>query len=192
LFVREHNRRAQELADKYPTMTDNQLYNYARRFVIALLQVWGPHCRHGGAASCCQLLPGAASCCQLVHSAPPPGPPPPGFRVDDSEGCAMSWPSFPSPLLDYYLFGPQKITYDEYLPALLGHTLPAYSASSHTKYRELPPITTTEYVTVASRVLDSMVRDSIGFLFDNGSSITRSTPLNPKLPLVRAFALRSE
>jgi peroxidase len=39
LFVREHNRRATELANKYPFWTNDQLYPAARRFVTALIQV---------------------------------------------------------------------------------------------------------------------------------------------------------
>jgi hypothetical protein len=82
----------------------------------------------------------------------------------------------------------QKITYDEFLPALLGHSLPPYTSASYYSSASLqskPPLASTEYVTVASRVFDSMAPDFISFLFDNGSAITRATPLNPKMPVVR-------
>ncbi|KAJ3090061.1 hypothetical protein HK102_004771 [Quaeritorhiza haematococci] len=38
LFVREHNRRARELYDKFPLWSDEEIYQQARRWVIALIQ----------------------------------------------------------------------------------------------------------------------------------------------------------
>lgn len=85
----------------------------------------------------------------------------------------------------------QKITYDDYLPALLGHALPPYVFTSYTtpNIQNKPPLATTEYVTVTSRVVDSMAPDYIAFLHDNGSAITRATPLNPKMRVVRMLGI---
>jgi peroxidase len=38
LFIREHNRRARQLAGLYPSWTDEELYQEARRYVIALIE----------------------------------------------------------------------------------------------------------------------------------------------------------
>ena len=39
LFIREHNRRCDELAAANPTWPDDWIFEHARRFVIALHQV---------------------------------------------------------------------------------------------------------------------------------------------------------
>ncbi len=39
LFVREHNRRCDWLVSQYPSWGDEELYQAARRFIIALIQV---------------------------------------------------------------------------------------------------------------------------------------------------------
>ena len=39
LFVKEHNRRCDWLVSQYPSWSDEELYQAARRFIIALIQV---------------------------------------------------------------------------------------------------------------------------------------------------------
>ena len=98
LFLREHNRIAAQIAQRNPALTDEQIFQQARRTVIAELQ---------------------------------------------------------------------KITYDEFLPAILGKRLPAYKG-----YRKnVNPGIATEFSTAAFRVGHSMVGDDIEFLDNDGKEI---------------------
>lgn len=98
LFLREHNRLAGQIARRNPNLTDEQIFQQARRIVIAELQ---------------------------------------------------------------------KITYDEFLPAILGKRLPAYAG-----YRkDVNPGIANEFATAGFRVGHSMLGDDIEFLNNDGEEV---------------------
>lgn len=68
----------------------------------------------------------------------------------------------------------QKITYEEFLPVLLGHKLGSYTGYDDS----VDPSVSTEFATSSYRAVDSMVAPSINFLDDNANTVfpVRSMP----------------
>ncbi len=76
----------------------------------------------------------------------------------------------------------QRITLEEFLPALLGHPLAPYPG-----YDIMTESTVcTEYATVANRVFDSLAPAFVGFRRDDGDKILKVVPFGATFQLVRS------
>jgi hypothetical protein len=72
--------------------------------------------------------------------------------VTDTRACVCLWAAYPAPPR-------QKITYQEFLPALLGHRLEQYWGYDDT----VDPRIATEFATVGFRLEHTMMNDRVEF-----------------------------